>query len=269
MALTAEQKQKAKKILNIITTVIFAVVFVCLVVVFVMVSVQRKNGKDVKIFDHYMLAVLTDSMSPTIEPNEVIWSKAVEGDDIAELIEEYKKDSDKMEGQILSLEEGPIITFIAPSGPLKGHNETHRISRVVYDENGGIEKIYTKGDHEVSEDSWTLEEEDIKAVFVRKMPFVSGIMTFVIKYPFWAYVTLIAVPLLVVAIMFIVGFVKDRLKKQREEEQQELSESTNLSDLSDDDKKKLLEDYLKNTAPQESTTREEGESEEGNTTKEN
>ena len=269
MALTTEQKQKTKKILNIITTAICAVVFVCLVVVFAMVSIQRKNDKDVKIFGHYMLAVLTDSMSPTIEPNEVVWSKVVEEDEVAELIEQYRKDSDTFEGQILTLEEGPIVTFIAPSGPLQGHNETHRISRVVYNENGEIEKIYTKGDNEQSEDPWTIEEKDIKAVFVRKLPLVSGIMTFVIKNPFWAYITLIAVPLLVVAIMFIIGFVKDRLKKQREEEQKELSENTNLVDLSDDDKKKLLEDYLKNTAPQASTTREEGESEEGNTTKEN
>ena len=249
MAFTAEQKQKTKKILNIITTVIFAVVFVCLVVVFVMVSVQRKNGKDVKIFGHYMLAVLTDSMSGTIEPNEVIWSKAVEADDVDDFIEEHRKDSDILEGQILTLDEGPIVTFTAPSGALKGHNETHRISRVVYDDNGNIDKIYTKGDNEMSEDPWTLEEGDIKAVYIRKLPLVSGIMSFVIKYPFWAYVTLIAVPLLVVAIMFIVGFVKDRLKKQREEEQQELAESTNLDDLSDEDKKKLLEDYLASTKP--------------------
>ena len=225
MALNAEQKQKAKKIINIITTVIFAVVFVCLVVVFAMVSVQRKSGKDVKIFGHYMLAVLTDSMSPTIEPNEVIWSKVAEEEDI---------------------KEGAIVTFTAPSGPLKGHNETHRISRIVEDEDGTI-KIYTKGDNEQSEDPWTIEKDDIKAVYVRKLPLVSAIMGFVIKYPFWAYITLIAVPLLVVAIMFIVGFVKDRLKKQREEEQQEISENTNLSDLSEEDKKKLLEAYLAST----------------------
>lgn len=225
MALNAEQKQKAKKIINIITTVIFAVVFVCLVVVFAMVSVQRKSGKDVKIFGHYMLAVLTDSMSPTIEPNEVIWSKVAEEEDIIE---------------------GAIVTFTAPSGPLKGHNETHRISRIVEDEDGTI-KIYTKGDNEQSEDPWTIEKDDIKAVYVRKLPLVSAIMGFVIKYPFWAYITLIAVPLLVVAIMFIVGFVKDRLKKQREEEQQEISENTNLSDLSEEDKKKLLEAYLAST----------------------
>ena len=225
---TTEQKQKAKKILNIITTVIFTVVFLCLVVVFVMVSVQRKQGKDVKIFGHYMLAVLTDSMSPTIEPNEVIWSKAPEEGDIVE---------------------GAVVTFVAPSGTLKGHNETHRISRIIYDENGNIDKIYTKGDKEgLSEDPWTIGEEDIMAVYVRKLPFVSAIMTFVIKYPFWAYITLIAAPLLIVAIMFIVGFVRDRLNKQKEEEMAEKEESTSLSDLSDEDKKKLLEAYLASTA---------------------
>jgi preprotein translocase subunit YajC len=246
MALSTEQKQKAKKIINIITTAIFAVVFVCLVVVFVMVSVQRKNNKDVKIFGHYMLAVLTDSMSPTIEPNEVIWSKAFEEDDIDQLIDEYKQDNSHMDGNILVFdkEKGPIVTFTAPSGPLKGHNETHRISRVVYDESGNIQKIYTKGDHEQSEDSWTIKAEDIKAVFVRKLPLVSGIMAFVITNPFLAYVTLIAVPLLLVAIMFIVGFVKDRLQKQREEEGKDVVESTNLADLTDEDKKKLLEAYL-------------------------
>lgn len=246
MALSTEQKQKAKKIINIVTTAIFAVVFVCLVVVFIMVSVQRKEGKDVKIFGHYMLAVLTDSMEDTINPNEVIWSKAVEEDDIAKVIDEYKQDNSTLEGNTLTFEKekGPIITFTAPSGPLKGHNETHRITRVIYDDNGNIDKIYTKGDNEQSEDPWTLDEGDIKAVFVRKLPLVSGIMSFVINQPFWAYVTLIAAPLLVVAIMFIVGFITDRMKKQREEEAKELSENTNLDDLTEEDKKRLLEEYM-------------------------
>ena len=232
MALSTEQKLKAKKILNIITTVIFAVVFVCLVVVFIMVSVQRKIGKEVKIFGHYMLAVLTDSMSPTIEPNEVILSK---------------------DPELEYIKEGAIVTFIAPSGPLKGKNETHRISRIIYDENGNIEMIYTKGDNEQSEDPWTIKADEINAVYVRKLPVVGALMSFVINYPFWAYVTLIAVPLLVGAIIFIVSFIKERLKKQREEEQQEISENTNLSDLSEEDKKKLLEAYLASTKPAENS----------------
>jgi uncharacterized protein YpmS len=74
-------------------------------------------------------------------------------------------------------------------------------------------------------------------------------MTFVSKYPFWAYITLIAVPLLVVAIMFFISFVRDRLSKQEEEELEEKKEeNTCLSDLSDEDKKKLLEAYLASTA---------------------
>ena len=218
MAQPTDKKQKIKKILNAITTAIFAVVFVFLAVVVVMTNSQRKSGKDVSIFGHYMFVVVTDSMSPTIEPKEAIWCKVPEEGDIVE---------------------GAVITFVAPSGTLKGRNETHRISRIIYDENGNIDKIYTRGDKEgLSEDPWTIQKEDIKAVYVRKLPIISAIMGFVLEQPFLAYLLLIAIPLLAVSIMFIVGFVTDRLKKQKEEEK------TNLDDLSEEDKKKLLEDYI-------------------------
>lgn len=219
--MTEQKKQQTKKILNVITTVIFAVVFLFLVVIVIFSVVQRKEGKDVKIFGHYMFVVMTDSMSPTIEPKEAIWCKAPEEGDIVE---------------------GAIITFIAPSGVLKGQNETHRIEKIEYDEQGNISKIYTKGDKEgLPTDDWVLSVEDVKAVFVSKMPLVSGIMRFVMEQPFVAYVVLIALPLLLVAVLFIVGFVRDRLKKEKEEKEKE---TPDLDTLSDDDKKKLLEDYL-------------------------
>ena len=214
------KKQQAKKIFNVITTVIFAVVFIFLVVIVVFSVIQRKEGKDVKIFGHYMFVVMTDSMTPTIEPKEAIWCKAPEDGDIVE---------------------GAIITFTAPSGVLKGQNETHRIEKIEYDESGNIAKIYTKGDKEgLPTDDWILEESDVKAVYVRTMPLISGIMRFVLEKPFIAYVVLIALPLIIVAILFIVGFVRDRLKKEKSEE-----DKPKLDDLSDDDKKKLLENYLK------------------------
>ena len=218
MTQPTDKKQKLKKVLNAITTAIFAVVFVFLVVVVIMTNTQRKSGKDVQIFGHYMFVVVTDSMTPTIEPKEAIWCKVPEEGDIVE---------------------GAVITFVAPSGTLKGHNETHRISRIIYDENGNIDKIYTRGDKEgLSEDPWTIQEEDVKAVYVRTLPLISAIMGFVLEQPFLAYLLFIAIPLLAVSIMFIVGFVTDRLKKQKEEEK------TNLDDLSDEEKKKLLEDYI-------------------------
>lgn len=218
--MTEAKKQQAKKIFNVITTVIFAVVFIFLVVIVVFSVIQRKEGKDVKIFGHYMFVVMTDSMTPTIEPKEAIWCKAPEDGDIVE---------------------GAIITFTAPSGVLKGQNETHRIEKIEYDESGNIAKIYTKGDKEgLPTDDWILEESDVKAVYVRTMPLISGIMRFVLEKPFIAYVVLIALPLIIVAILFIVGFVRDRLKKEKSEE-----DKPKLDDLSDDDKKKLLENYLK------------------------
>ncbi len=222
--MTQEQKQKTKKILNVITTVLFTVVFLFLVVIVIFSVVQRKEGKDVKIFGHYMFVVMTDSMTPTINPKEAIWCKVPEQGDIVE---------------------EAIITFIAPSGPLKGQNETHRIEKIVRDENGNILEIYTRGDKAgVLTDEWTLEESDVKAVYVRTMPLISGIMRFVLEKPFVAYVVLIALPLTLVAILFIVGFVRDRLKKEKEEDS---SNKTELDALSEEDKKKLLEDYLNGT----------------------
>ena len=218
--MTQDQKTKAKKILNVTTTVLFAVVFIFLVVIVVFSVVQRKAGKDVKIFGHYMFVVMTDSMTPTIEPKEAIWSKAPEDGDIVE---------------------GAIITFIAPSGVLKGQNETHRIERIEYNTDGSISKIYTKGDKKgLPTDDWVLSEEDVKAVYVRTMPLISGIMRFVIEKPFVAYVVLIALPLILVAGLFIAGFVRDRLKKEEKEEE----DKPQLDTLSEEDKKKLLEDYL-------------------------
>ena len=218
--MTQDQKTKAKKILNVTTTVLFAVVFIFLVVIVVFSVVQRKAGKDVKIFGHYMFVVMTDSMTPTIEPKEAIWCKAPEDGDIVE---------------------GAIITFIAPSGVLKGQNETHRIEKIEYNTDGSISKIYTKGDKEgLPTDDWVLSEKDVKAVYVRTMPLISGIMRFVIEKPFVAYVVLIALPLILVAGLFIAGFVRDRLKKEEKEEE----DKPQLDTLSEEDKKKLLEDYL-------------------------
>lgn len=233
--MTQDQKIKAKKILNVTTTVLFAVVFIFLVVIVVFSVVQRKAGKDVKIFGHYMFVVMTDSMTPTIEPKEAIWCKSPEEGDIVE---------------------GAIITFIAPSGVLKGQNETHRIEKIEYNTDGSISKIYTKGDKEgLPTDDWVLEEEDVKAVYVRTMPLISGIMRFVLEKPFVAYVVLIALPLILVAGLFIAGFVRDRLKKEKEEKAEE--DKPQLDTLSEEDKKKLLEAYLAGVSQEKSV--EEGE----------
>lgn len=225
--MTEEKKSKFKKIYNLISTVVTAVVFVFLIVVIVVTVLQKKQGEDVKIFGHYMYTVLTDSMEPTISPGDTIWCREVKTED---------------------LKEGAIITFTAPSGPLKGHNETHRITQITYGENN-VMQIRTKGDNSDGADSWVLSESSVKAVYVKTLPVISGLMSFMIEKPFLSYVLLIALPLLLVGVLFIVSYVKDKVKAETSTvipvnaADGELT-TTNLDGLTDEEKKRILEEFL-------------------------
>jgi signal peptidase len=65
-----------------------------------------------------------------------------------------------------ALEEGRIVTFESPSGALV----THRIIRVVQDEEGQVLYI-TKGDNPINDpDNDLLSPEGILAVFLLKIP---------------------------------------------------------------------------------------------------
>lgn len=211
---------KGKKIYNIVSTVIVGVIFVFLVVVVGLTVWQRKSGGDSSIFGYYMFEVLTDSMSGTIEPGEVIISKKVD------------------DANTLKVDD--VVTFIAPSGPLAGRNETHRIIEIKKDDGGNILYIRTQGDNEVAPDNWRLNAGDIKAIYVRKSPFIAGFRNFLSHW--YGYVLLIALPLCVVGILFIIGYVRDKIAKDAVGQAEEAKPT--LESMSDEEKKKLLEAFL-------------------------
>lgn len=210
----SEQMSKAKKLYGIVSTVAVALLFVFLVVVVAVMLVQRNSGGETVIFGYRMYDVLTDSMSGTIEPGEVIISKTVE--------------------DVSTLKVGDIITFKAPNGD---YNETHRIIEIVYNEDGAIDYFRTKGDNSAQADNWQLEPENIKAIFVKKSAFVSGLRGFLSNW--YGYVVLIVIPMCIVIVLVIASFVRDKLAIEREENKESISVS--LESLSDEDKKKLLE----------------------------
>lgn len=232
---TKHKMTKARKIYNIVSTIIVALIFVGLIAIVAMMFIQKKNGQDSKIFGYYMYDVVTDSMTPTIEPGSVILSKAVKSEN--------------------EFAEGDIITFIAPSGALKGYNETHRIVHIERNEDGSIKYIKTEGDkynptyspsatEEI--DEWELKPQDVKAKYVKTSKFIGGLRNFLSKW--YGYVVLIALPMIIVMILFIVGYVKDKAEIAREEEKKNAIENgTNLDSLTEEDKKRLLEEYLKQT----------------------
>lgn len=235
---TKKKNPKAKKIYNVVSTIIVALIFVFLVAVVAMLISQKHNGKDSKLFGYYMYDVLTDSMTPTIETNSVILSKEVKNPD--------------------ELKVGDVITFTAPSGVLAGYNETHRIVEIVLKEDGTIDYFITEGDKYNPDynpsvtvhtrDEWHLSPSAVKAKYVKTAVFIGGLREFLSHW--YGYVVLIVIPMLIVMSLFIVGYVKEKAAFMKEEEAQKAAEGqqkSKLEGMSDEEKKRLLEEYLKST----------------------
>ena len=208
---------KAKKIYNAVSTAIVALIFVFMVVVVAVILVQKSNGGESKIFGYYMYDVLTDSMSGTIEPGDVIMCKAVD--------------------DVNSLHVGDIITFKAPNG---NYNETHRIVEIARNDDGTVKYFKTKGDNAKAVDNWQLNPQNVKAKYVKKSVFVGGLRKFMSNW--YGYVVVVVIPLCIVFALIISSVVRDKLALEKEKEKEE--GKITLSDISEEDKKKLLENYI-------------------------
>ena len=208
---------KAKKIYNAVSTAIVALIFVFMVVVVAVILVQKSNGGESKIFGYYMYDVLTDSMSGTIEPGDVIMCKAVD--------------------DVNSLQVGDIITFKAPNG---NYNETHRIVEIARNDDGTVKYFKTKGDNAKAVDNWQLNPQNVKAKYVKKAVFVGGLRKFMSNW--YGYVVVVVIPLCIVFALIISSVVRDKLALEKEKEKEE--GKITLSDISEEDKKKLLENYI-------------------------
>ncbi len=216
------RQSKAKKIYNAVSTVIVALIFVFMVVVVAVMLVQKNSGGETKIFGYYMYNVLTDSMSGTIEPGDVILCKSVE--------------------DVNTLQVGDIITFKAPNG---NYNETHRIAQIVKNEDGTVKYFKTKGDNEQQLDDWELYPQNVKAKYVRKSVFVGGLRKFLSHW--YGYVVVVVIPLCLVFALIIASFVKDKVALEAQKAKEE--SKVTLDDLGEAEKKKLLESVLAENAP--------------------
>lgn len=208
---------KAKKIYNAVSTAIVALIFVFMVVVVAVILVQKSSGGESKIFGYYMYDVLTDSMSGTIEPGDVIMCKAVD--------------------DVNSLQVGDIITFKAPNG---NYNETHRIVEIARNDDGTVKYFKTKGDNAKAVDNWQLNPQNVKAKYVKKSVFVGGLRKFMSNW--YGYAVVVVIPLCIVFALIISSVVRDKLALEKEKEKEE--GKITLSDISEEDKKKLLENYI-------------------------
>ena len=177
-----ETKSLAKKIFNIVWYVIFAFVVVCLL----SVGITLLRGEQPSLFGYQMYYVLTDSMTGTIDKDDVVICKKYDG------------------GQ---LQVGDIITAIV------GHNITHRIIVAPYQDEDGTWVIETKGDANSIADKVPVPVANVRATYVGTSGFLAGLMRFLSKW--YGFATLIILPLVGVLIFEVHKVIKMKSAEQK------------------------------------------------------
>ena len=165
---------------------IVLIVFEVLIIVFLVVS--KVQGNPPTLFGHQMYFIRTGSMSPYLEPGDVIISKKYDG------------------GELVAGNDGNVVTYY---GDVNGNVEmiTHRVIEI------DGEKIVTKGDFNNTVDS-PITKNDIEAVMVYKTVVIDKI--YMIISSTWGFWLLIFTPIALLIVSEIVSLVKE-LKREKEE----------------------------------------------------
>lgn len=212
---------------------IFGAAFVAaaafIAVLFLIVIVQMFSGKEPDLFGYRFYYILTDSMSPELQPGDVVLS------------ESFASDEEKHKIKI-----GDVVTFIGNTGSQNGKKITHRVMAAPYfDEAEGKYFIVTKGDKEGAIPDAPIPLDRVEAKSVGKSYFV-GFLFRAIRTPV-GYVLLIVVPVCVVIAILVLKLAADfRARKAKEREAEEERRIRSL-------KEEAVKEYLKQKA-------EEGES---------
>lgn len=184
-----------------------AVVVVFFSLSIVVITNASKAGNS--IFGYTFLQVLSDSMSPEFERGDVIVAQSYNGE---------------------TLSVGDVVVFVAPSGANQGKTVTHRIVEVVND--GENVKYRTKGDAAQFADSWELSAQDIKAVYIKVMPFITQASEFAGSSA--GKGVMIALPLIfLVAVFAVDSFAASKLRESAKKAENNPINSENGENSSD------------------------------------
>ena len=142
----------AKKIFNVISTVILVVLIALVVFIFV----TRMTGNTPTVFGYHVYRVQTDSMVPTLNVGDVILVRDASAENIRE---------------------GDIITYRVLEGDLAGQTITHRVYQPP-EERGGTYYFVTKGDKEGAVPDQEISYDQVEGKYVRTLPWIDKMYTF-------------------------------------------------------------------------------------------
>ncbi|MGB4033932.1 MAG: hypothetical protein WBM21_03730, partial [Christensenellales bacterium] len=184
-----------------ILTIIIAVVLVFSFIAFVSLVVQVAGGKKPSVFGYRLYYILTDSMTPELQVNDVILSETI---------------NSKQEAKN-RIKEGDVVTYIAQFGIQKGLTITHKVVKGPhYDEEIGKEVITTMGTKSGATPDPPVPLENIQAVMIKKLPILGGFYRFIMSTA--GLLTIIILPMAIM-LAFLVYRLVAHIKKPIEKEQ--------------------------------------------------
>lgn len=182
------------QIINILSVVIIAIAL------FVLLSVVlTRRGETPNVLGFSAFRVVSGSMRPELQEDDLIVIKRVAPDKIAV---------------------GDIISFYSPDPELRGAVNTHRVTAVA-EEGGGQYVFTTKGDANVIEDKYSVRGDEVlgKVVLVSAL---LGKLSRLAANPL-VFIPLILVPLLAILLTNLVRTVRLAKEAAQEEERRELA----------------------------------------------
>ncbi len=234
-----QNKPKYKKILDICLTVLMVIILLFSATTLIFSLCKDKNTGLPKIFGYYVFAVQTDSMEPTIKAGDLIFGK--------DSVITVKTDKGKSQFYKDDYQVGDIVTFWDQDS-VTGQRitKTHRIVDVK--ETIGGRFYYTAGDNTDNkwDDNWRVasdiisyyscQEEGVKGTRLKGVGnFVTFLSTSV------GFFVCIVLPMLAFFIYEVIGFVRNLLSYQKEQQEEKQLENV---ELTEELKRKAIEEYL-------------------------
>ena len=215
-------KQLLKKIANIIIDILVVLILIVSILV-VMLSLTSKSSGVPNIFGIAPLSVQTESMKGTVDPGDLIFCSLTEIDD------EFQKDD--------------IVTF-----PIEINGEqvlnTHRIVEVVEDDN--IIYYRTQGDNEETNPEPDKELQTASTIVAKytgtKIPGLGNVLSFIRTQ--LGFFLCILLPMIIFFIYEAVRVVMNLMAYSKEKAVEEAQAAVNNSELTEEQKKQAIEEYL-------------------------
>lgn len=226
-----------KRIINIVIDVLVVIVLIVSILV-VMLSLTSKSSGVPNIFGIAPLSVQTQSMEDTINPGDLIFCTLTEIDD------EFQKDD--------------VVTF-----PIEINGEqvlnTHRIVEVVKDQN--ITYYKTQGDNKETNPEPDMDLQTSSTIVAKytgtKIPGLGNALSFIRTQ--LGFFLCILLPMIIFFIYEAVRVVMNLMAYSKEKAIEEAQAVVNNSELTEEQKKQAIEEYLASLGQQNSNSENEPE----------